>query len=59
MGKSPVSDGLTAAFYKEISNNIEHFYFEMIKERTAVGELPDTARRAIMLLKYEKVTLKN
>ncbi|MEW8547309.1 MAG: reverse transcriptase family protein, partial [Candidatus Thiodiazotropha sp.] len=54
IGKSPGSDGLTAAFYKEMWNDIKHLYFEMIKETIAVGELPDTARRAIISLIHKK-----
>lgn len=35
-------------------NDIKYLYFEMIKETIAVGELPDTARRAIISLIYKK-----
>ena len=31
-------------------NNIKFLYFEMIKETIAIGELPDTSSRNIILI---------
>ena len=52
--KSPGPDGLTPEFYKAVFEHIKTHFKAMLEETFVFGDLPTTAKQAIMTLIFKK-----